>query len=134
MRNSYLLTILALTLSLPAIPTCWYLKTLTILSYPQHQPNSVEYRLRWVPDAQFSRWPCTLYCLLVLISFTLGPVFLSGIWALHYICARHLFWMILSKSGQIPLFTVFFFIYLIIPYRTKLSGAVSGFTHFIPKG
>ena len=25
------------------------------------QPESVEYRLRWVPNAKFSRWPCTFH-------------------------------------------------------------------------
>ena len=26
---------------------------------PQHEP--MEYRLRWVPNAKFSRWPCTFH-------------------------------------------------------------------------
>ena len=36
---------------------------------PQRQ--SVEYRLRWVLNANFSRWPCTFH-FLVLISIALG--------------------------------------------------------------
>ena len=30
-----------------------------ILRYPQRE--SVEYRLRWVPNAIFLRWPCTFH-------------------------------------------------------------------------
>ena len=37
--------------------------------------QSVEYRLRWIPNAKFSRWPCTFLFFGVLISFALGPVF-----------------------------------------------------------
>ena len=52
---------------------------------PNAKPKrkSVEYRLRWVPNANFSSWPCTFYVFFVLISFALGTqrkrVF-SGIW------------------------------------------------------
>ena len=50
------------------IPTCWYLKTLKFalpqtrketLRYPQCEP--MECRLHWVPNAKFSRWPCTFH-------------------------------------------------------------------------
>ena len=55
------------------IPTCWYLKSKNICVTPnaKHKicvtPNanpqrkSVEYRLRWVPNAKFLRWPCTFH-------------------------------------------------------------------------
>ena len=39
------------------------------------QRESVEYRLRWVPNAKFLRWLCT-FLFFVSISFALGPVFL----------------------------------------------------------
>ena len=38
------------------------------------QRKSVEYRLCWVPNAEFSCWPCTFH-FFVSISFALGPVF-----------------------------------------------------------
>ena len=39
------------------------------------QNESVEYRLRWVPNAKFSRWPCRFH--------VVNPAVLSGIWALY---------------------------------------------------
>ena len=46
-----------------------------ITSNANAQCEQVEYRLRWVPDAKSSRWPCTFHFLLVSISFAMGPVF-----------------------------------------------------------
>ena len=42
------------------IPTCWYLK---FFASPNAKPQrrSVEYRLRWVPNAKLLRWPCTFH-------------------------------------------------------------------------
>ena len=40
------------------------------------QRKSVEYRLHWVPNANFSRWACTLiFVFWVSFSFTLGTPF-----------------------------------------------------------
>ena len=44
------------------IPTCWSLKMLK-LRYPHAKPQCepMEYRWCWIPNAKFSRWPCTFY-------------------------------------------------------------------------
>ena len=44
------------------IPTCWYLfGDANFLCHPTQNPQreSVEYRLRWDPNAKFLRWACT---------------------------------------------------------------------------
>ena len=67
------------------IPKCRYPKNAKVCVIPnanfkicltpnaKHQCESVEYRLRWVPNATFLRWPCTfIFMFFVLISFTFG--------------------------------------------------------------
>ena len=54
------------------ISTCWYLKTRKhptpnlkfALPYAKPKRKSVEYRLRWVLNANSSRWPCTFHVFL----------------------------------------------------------------------
>ena len=49
------------TFALP-IPTCLYLKRLKIcVTHRKPQRESVEYSLRWVPNAKFSSWPSTFH-------------------------------------------------------------------------
>ena len=48
------------------IPTCWYLGAnanpyICVTPDAKPRPQSVEYRWRWVPNAQFLRWPCTFH-------------------------------------------------------------------------
>ena len=74
------------------IPTCWYLKRLKVAknkncvtsnAKPQRKP--MEYRLRWVPDAKFSRWACTFHVFYVnfMCWAPNANLFFSGIWALE---------------------------------------------------
>ena len=47
--------------------------------------QSVEYRGRWVPNARFSRWPCTfhvVYVNFICVGHPTQTSFFSGIWAL----------------------------------------------------
>ena len=72
------------------IPTCWYLKTLKFALPPSRikkfalpptqNINRSQCRLRWVPNAKFSRWPCT--CCLCWFYSRWGVC--SRIWALEH--------------------------------------------------
>ena len=37
--------------------------------------KSVEYRLRWVPNANFLQWPCTIHSSVCRFHFRWGPFF-----------------------------------------------------------
>ena len=71
------------------IPTCWYLQRKILASgalpnaNPQRQVfyKSVEYRWRWVPNANFLRWPCTFLFFCRFRVANANPIS-SGIWAL----------------------------------------------------
>ena len=78
------------------IPTCWYLGAnanplicilpdakpkICVLPDAKPKCKPVEYRLRSVPNAKFSRWPCTF--LFFGVDFIrVGSRFFSGKWAL----------------------------------------------------
>ena len=67
-----------------AIPTRWYLKTLKFAILPTRNikftstPNTkpqrepMDYRLRWVPNANFSLWPRTFCVVYPVVFFALG--------------------------------------------------------------
>ena len=51
----------------------------------KNQRESVEYRLRWVPNAKSLRWPCTFHVVCVNFICVRWPTVFSGIWALVYL-------------------------------------------------
>ena len=56
------------------------------------QREPMEYRLRWVPNAKFSHWPCTfLFC--VCRFHSRWVPFFSGIWALLLLLRFRYMWM-----------------------------------------
>ena len=100
------------------IPTCWYLKTRKFVlprtpnlkfglpPTPNPKRKSVEYRLRWLQNTNFSRWPCTfLFCLCRFHS--LWVPFFSEMWnlLLYWVSVldiyRHNF--LISNSISLPI-------------------------------